>query len=717
MKAPVFFRRFVAVLFLVLAAAAAECQVNQWVVRAHMINSRRAFAAVTGSDGRIYAIGGDSTDAQGARPEVEAYDPNTDTWTAVAPMPYGRDSFGAVATPNGKIYVFGGECQTPGTAHSCLVYSISGDSWSSNVADIPVDMDANTAVLGNDGNIVVEQRSIGDVAPTVRIYHPQGNTWSKPASDAPATIQRGAVSALAANGLDCFVGGQDDNNNASQFFDVYDSNGDVWSAPYFSLPQAVKFGCASTGGDSRLYLMGGIYGASTSHRSSGYAFNFATDQWDTVPLMHLGRTAAAATMGPDGTVYVLGGNTENGDTDEVESFLPPFLQAIGYPLTAQEGTAFSGAVVTFTDNSSDTAGNFSATINWGDGTTTTGSIVNTGPGAFDVRGAHTYADEGTYNTTVALSDADGEFSSVAGSFTVGDAPLSGSATSPTAFRAVAFSGKVASFSDTNPLGDLAEFSSTVNWGDGSISTGTVVIDPAGGFDVNGGHTYASTGSFSLSVKVTDVGGTVASFAGVVTVSEPPPSVAGVTFNVTEGVSFTGPVASFTDADPNLVAPNFIATITWGDGTSSTGSVSSNGVGGFNVSGTHKYAEEGSFPVCVSVTASGSPAGVGNGTALVADAPLTATGYNLIEKGTTFSDTVATFTDADPAGTASDYTAGIVWGDGKSSNGTIVAFGSGWKVVGTHSYLKRAKYTVTIHIKDVGGAIATATTQINVGPVK
>ena len=130
-------------------------------------------------------------------------------------------------------------------------------------------------------------------------------------------------------------------------------------------------------------------------------------------------------------------------------------------------------------------------------------------------------------------------------------------------------------------------------------------------------------------------------------------------------------------------------------------MTSNGVGGFNVSGTHKYAEEGSYATSVSVTANGSAPGVGNATANVGDAALTATGYNLICKGTIFSDTVATFTDADLGGVVSDYTAGIVWGDGKSSNGTIVAFGSGFKVVGTHSYLKRGKYVATVHICESG----------------
>src|SRR5208282_1030833 len=64
--------------------------------------------------------------------------------------------------------------------------------------------------------------------------------------------------------------------------------------------------------------------------------------------------------------------------------------------SATEGVALtSQTVATFTDtNASDTAGIFTATINWGDGTTSAGTITGSN-GAFAVAGSHTYADEGS----------------------------------------------------------------------------------------------------------------------------------------------------------------------------------------------------------------------------------------------------------------------------------------------------------------------------------
>jgi IPT/TIG domain-containing protein len=73
--------------------------------------------------------------------------------------------------------------------------------------------------------------------------------------------------------------------------------------------------------------------------------------------------------------------------------------------------------------------------------------------------------------------------------------------------------------------------------------------------------------------------------------------------------------------------------------------------------------------------------------------------------------VATFTDADPGGTASDYHATIHWGDGASSTGTI---GGHFTVTGTHTYTSTGTKTISVTITDAGGASATATSTAHIG---
>jgi hypothetical protein len=66
-----------------------------------------------------------------------------------------------------------------------------------------------------------------------------------------------------------------------------------------------------------------------------------------------------------------------------------------------------------------TAADFAATINWGDGTTPGGgTVAANGSGGFDVTGTHTYAAPGVYAVGVQIADADGNFASAAANATV-----------------------------------------------------------------------------------------------------------------------------------------------------------------------------------------------------------------------------------------------------------------------------------------------------------
>src|SRR5262249_33756815 len=75
------------------------------------------------------------------------------------------------------------------------------------------------------------------------------------------------------------------------------------------------------------------------------------------------------------------------------------------------------------------------------------------------------------------------------------------------------------------------------------------------------------------------------------------------------VAFTGVVASFSDLDPNGNAKDFTATINWGDGHSTNGTITKNAQGGFDVSGTNTYARPGLFPINVDIADFGGGNGI------------------------------------------------------------------------------------------------------------
>ncbi len=399
------------------------------------------------------------------------------------------------------------------------------------------------------------------------------------------------------------------------------------------------------------------------------------------------------------------------------------LAVQGTSIAAVEGLAFSGTVASFRDaNPYAQAADFTALIQWGDGTTSDGVIVpetiadRPVPGKFLVRGAHTYTDEGSYPVMVTILDAGGVSVLATSAAAIADAPLTATGTTVRAMEGMAFAGMVASFADANPNARAAEFMVMIRWGDGQTSMGTITANTHGGFDVSGTHTYADEGSYSISVTITDVGGSTAPATTPATVVDAPlTATAGSAVRGVEGAAVSGVLASFTDANPNARAAEFTAMIRWGDGQTSMGMITANTRGGFDVTATHTYADEGSYAISVTIADVGGSTAPASVPATIADAPLTATNGTLRGvEGAAASGVLASFTDANPNARATEFTAMIRWGDGQTSMGTITAnTHGGFDVSGTHTYADEGSYSISITIADVGGSTAPASTSATI----
>lgn len=207
-------------------------------------------------------------------------------------------------------------------------------------------------------------------------------------------------------------------------------------------------------------------------------------------------------------------------TDHINSITPTTLNAT-------EGTALTDVVVASFTNAAIYVGpqHFVVTIDWGDGTTSAGTVVPTGSGAYNIVGSHTYTAYGTFTVRTVVDTTTGN----GGSGTVGDvtvnsqsfvntatAATNGTAnvadanvltpvdTTNTVVQGVSFTGTAATFTDAYTGEPTSNFTATINWGDGTTSSGTVGSPSPGVYTVTGTHVFNTPGRFAGTVTLSDV---------------------------------------------------------------------------------------------------------------------------------------------------------------------------------------------------------------------
>jgi hypothetical protein len=457
----------------------------------------------------------------------------------------------------------------------------------------------------------------------------------------------------------------------------------------------------------------------------------------------------------DGAIGPVGGTASIGEADVLNNgviTLPSGMFVEGQPIPA------TTQVATFSDPGypTNSASDFTALINWGDGSApTAGTVVALGGGNFGVQGGHTYKEEGPYNVVVlAADDAPGTATiTITGTVAILNAPLTGAAVALHGTEGAPLTNvDVATFIDADPLGDPNDFVATIDWGDGTVTAGKVIQDaqipPGGGtsFHVVGSHTYTEekATTYPVTVTITDRGDddmwplnspfvtstTVTSTAQIV--QSPLLPVANSLVS-TEGTAIAGgtQLATFTDTGGADPVGDYTAMLNWGDGSGThPAGVIALGQGNFAVvsNGPFTYPDEGTFALTVSVTDADTTNNPGNvpttaqTTALVIvnDAALTAAATQptipALNEGQPFSGAVSAFTDANTAATAADYTAQIDWGDGSpiSLGSFVVGAGGAVTVDGTHTYKQDGAYTIRVVTHDDGGSVVTTTTMAVVG---
>lgn len=425
----------------------------------------------------------------------------------------------------------------------------------------------------------------------------------------------------------------------------------------------------------------------------------------------------------------------------------------GVAVSAQTGTAASNIPVASFSGPGTTleVGAPTATIDWGDGTTSAG-VVPAQDGDYwmattiPVFGSHTYAAPGQYPITVTLSIGGNAVGSATDTATV----AAGAAENPlvaTAPDHAAIAGAPNAFAPlatlTAPAGVLdtdSGLSAVVDWGDGTPAESEFAF--AGWNNgqtvamASGRHDYATPGTYTYTITFTLDGIATATASGSMTVSAPSGPIAQGTAtdqSTAAGLpSFFGSLATFTIPEAIFDGSGgFTTSIAWGDGSAPSTGIPDLGGATERIAGEHTYTQPGSYTFTVTYISDGQALGSASGTVTVA----ASSGPILQGQGTdqtatagvpTLFQPLATFSA--PSAAMTDFTARstVEWGDGTTTSAieTMDLTTQGGRtsdaVAGRHVYAQPGTYTYTVTYTLDDSITATATGTITVaagtGPV-
>jgi hypothetical protein len=386
---------------------------------------------------------------------------------------------------------------------------------------------------------------------------------------------------------------------------------------------------------------------------------------------------------------------------------------------------------------------FTATIAWGDGTTTAATLTvdPSTPDLYFIGGTHTYSLAGSYTATPSITLAATTFSTTlngvavaipiaAISATAGTSATVNIAQAPVIVSALPLSstndisipaGPVATFTQPGGAEAVTHYTATIGITDGSnntvLSTSAASITLANGvYTVNASAITLPFGDYTLHVTVTETPSLDSAGATApVTITQLPVVVTALPLTGLAGTAISaGPVATFTQPGASETVGHYAATIVITDANNATvlstaaSSITlANGV--YTVNAAAITLPVGSYTLHVTVTETPSSDSVANTAAiLITDTTLTAGAAVDLTPNTAsaFTATVGTFSSSNTALGTSNFTALIAWGDGTTSSGTITqpgGAGTAFVVSGTHTYAAVGDYTTAISVTSATGA--------------
>ena len=472
---------------------------------------------------------------------AQLYDPSTNTWSATGSVPVQLSSSTvvqpngqtvafyelgpALVLPSGKVFQIGGNGNT-------AIYDPTSNSWTAGPqvptigsGGVRYGADDAPAVLTTDGQVLfTADRPYGNGPTHMYDYNPVSNTITDITSTLPSGLQMelnypGFNTPAFPDRMLALPNGQVMFNASFNDAWVFTPGGATITTGAPTITKVVSNG-------SNSYT---LTGTQLNGISSGASYGDDAESDTNYPIVRL-KASNGNVYYARSTNWSLTG-VQTGSAPETVNFSLPTALALSNPvvtpssIAAVEGQALNDVTVaTFTDpNGNHAFSTYSASIDWGDGNVTTGTVSGpNGSGVYTVTGTHpAFSEENsslTIKVTVTDSYASYDLTVVASgisSAATNFAPffkqssrtysVSDPAVIPTGgFTIDAVAGTtssaqtVATFTDPGGAEALGDYSATIDWGDNKTSTGTISgPDSHGVFTVTGSHLYGSSGVFTV----------------------------------------------------------------------------------------------------------------------------------------------------------------------------------------------------------------------------
>lgn len=279
-----------------------------WVTAPPMGTARAYHTATLLRDGTVLVTGGDDGSIAGSAAtgprklaSAERYDPATGRWRPAAPMPVAHTYHTAVSLPDGRVFVVG-DYNTLDAVMAEL-YDPVADRWTLAAASPAKYGTAGAALLPN-GQVLVVACAPQRYDPATDRYAPTGRPTT-----AGVCTSGSAVTSLADGRV--LVTGGPFRGGGYNSAEIYDPKTDQWTQ-VASMHGGRAFHTATLLPDGQVLVVGGADLPGTLATAERY--DPTNDRWTAVAPLPVARSDHTATLLPDGRVLVVGGVGDRGDT-------------------------------------------------------------------------------------------------------------------------------------------------------------------------------------------------------------------------------------------------------------------------------------------------------------------------------------------------------------------------------------------------------------------